>query len=80
MLSAEEGTRTEERERITLVARSPCQGKYPADVHPWACTPPLETAGPPLARDVHLDAPGQCCRPGPTSLNADHRRHNQSVC
>ena len=57
--SAEGGKGKDNRERIIVVVRSPCQENYPADAHPSAHKSVLESANPAWTRSVHLDAPGQ---------------------
>ena len=59
------------RERIIVVARSPCQENYPADAHPSAHQSVLESANPAWTRSVHLDAPGQRHGQQPVSGTAD---------
>ena len=54
--SVEGGKRRDERERIIVVVRSPCQENYPADAHTSAHKSVLESAKPAWIRSVHLDA------------------------
>ena len=54
-----------------MVVRSPCQENYPADAHPSALKPVLESANPAWTRSVHPDAPGQRHGQQPVSGTAD---------
>ena len=63
--------KTDKRDRIIVVVRSPCQEKDPADAHTSAHKSMLESANPAGTRSVHLDAPGQWHGQQPVSGRAD---------
>ena len=68
--SAEGGKGRDERERIIVVVRSPCQENHPADAHTGAHKSVPELANLAWARGVHLDAPGQRHGQQPVSRTA----------
>ena len=57
--SAEGGKGNDQRERIIVVVRTPCQENYPEDAHTGAHKSVLGSANPAWTWSVHLDAPGQ---------------------